>query len=170
MATSRKGMPQRTYGEIDRRRACLAVLITGCTEKASAQLDIPARTIRAWRQHPSWEEHLVAVRNQYDSELEEKLGAVIRKALGEVEDRLTHGDFILNRKGELIRKPVGAKDASVVAGVFFDKQRLIRNQPTSIKGNSDQRLTELLNKFGDLGRRLQEKQIEGGVVAVEIDG
>jgi len=163
MTTPRK---KRSYSVMDKQQAALSVMVHGTAEKAAKQLGIPARTIRDWRAEPEWAEHMAAVRSQYDAELEEKLGGVIRQAVDVVEDRLQNGDYVFN-KGELVRKPMNGKDTAIVGAVFFDKQRLIRNQPTTISGNVDERLAKLMDHFTELGRQVAARTIQGEVVDSE---
>ena len=65
-------------------------------------------------------------------ELDSKLSQIIDRALDEVADRLMNGDCKIGHEGKLVRVPIPAKDAAIVAAVMFDKRQIIRNLPTSI--------------------------------------
>ena len=59
------------------------------------------------------------------------------------------GDFAMTKSGEIIRKPMTARDTVAVVNTVFDKQRLIRNQATSITETQsvEDRLKSLAEEF-----------------------
>ena len=84
---------------------------------------------------------------------------MIDKAGQVIEDKLENGDPIVFQ-GELMtdKKPVSAKDAAWIYGVLFDKQRLNRNEPTSISNNVS---SDELNKLKAQFEQLSGKTIPG---------
>jgi len=47
------------------------------------------------------------------------------------------GDYILDKKGEMIRRPMSGRDLTITAGVAFDKLRVLEGQPTQIIRQED---------------------------------
>ena len=64
---------------------------------------------------------------------------------------------------------MSGKDSAIVGAVFFDKQRLIRNQPTTISGTVDAHLMARLKQFEEIGRQLQARTIDGEVIQKESE-
>lgn len=57
-----------------------------------------------------------------------KLSKIVDKALESIDDRLDNGDFILNNKtGEVVRKPVGLRDAVTAATALMQRAEVIEN-------------------------------------------
>lgn len=57
-----------------------------------------------------------------------KLSKIVDKALDSIDDRLDNGDFILNNKtGEVVRKPVGLRDAVNAASALMQRAEVIEN-------------------------------------------
>ena len=160
----------RKYSESDKKAAALATLIHGSSTKAAKQLSIPARTIRHWGHGDDWPALIESVRAEYEHVIRQKYSGVINASLDQISDRVTNGDFVFDKQGAQVRKPMSGKDLAIVNGVSFDKLSLILGRPTSIASNADSRITDLLNQFGVIGEQLlkrdRERAIEGEVLDV----
>lgn len=100
------------------------------------------------------------VRKSKQDELDSALTTAIHSAVGEIADRLQHGDWVLTRTGEQVRVPVKARDASVVMNTLYEKRSLIRGDLPSIKDEARKdALKELELRFTSIARNLQEKDI-----------
>lgn len=120
------------YTDKEKMEAACAFAVTGNSRRASELTRIPEATIRMWKQTEWWNEIQDKIIKEQDEELGTKLTALVDKAVGEINDRLDEGDWVYNAKlDKLIRKPVGARDLSIVSAVLVDKRQLLRGQPTS---------------------------------------
>lgn len=111
---------------------------------------INENTIRAWRTSEWWPEMLERIHAQHDEETVSKFTNIVDKSLEIVQDRLINGDFGYNKEtGELYRKPVSLRDATVAGAIIVDKRQLLRGKPTSRSESIgvDQRLAKLAEEF-----------------------
>jgi hypothetical protein len=94
------------------------------------------------------------VRNEKQDELDASYTRVIHKAQEALIDRLEHGDEVITRTGERMRKAVTAKDLATIGGIQFDKRQIARNLPTSISNATDNKaLADLKAQFEALAAR-----------------
>ena len=83
-------------------------------------------------------------------------------AIGEIEDRLEHGDvrLVKTKSGyEQKRVPISAKDATMVAAISYDKLRLSLNLPTNIT-SSQKNLSELSQEFQEIAKNYRRDVID----------
>lgn len=109
----------------------------GTQSDVAKALDIPQRTISDWMKTDWWQiYHQEMVRSSKD-EGGAMFRRIMKKSASELEDRLEHGDLIVDREGnEVGRKPVGAKDLCVIMAIATDKDRVLRGEPTSISAKA----------------------------------
>ena len=163
-------LKRRSYSDADKREAVVLYLMLGTMNKVAEQVGIPERTLSSWKNETEWwGEIAISVRQETTEKIQANIDNIIDSALRETQDRLDHGDAVLDKHGQVVRKPMSGKDAAIVGAVFFDKRQIMDNQPTSISGHPDQRLTELMARFEDIGRRLSEKPIEGVVIENQVE-
>lgn len=111
---------------------------------------VPDTAIREWRTKDWWPELLETIHATVDHETVSKLTKIVDKSLELVQDRLNNGDYVVNMKtGQVFRKPVSVRDATVVASTVVDKRQLLRGKATSRseKVSVDDRLTKLALEF-----------------------
>lgn len=128
--------PKRIYSDEEKREAVALYFVHGTQEAVAKALDIPQRTISDWIRSDWWGEyHTLMIRSCRDEQ-----GAgfrrIVKKAAVELEDRLDNGDLILDRKGREKRKPISAKDLTVIMAIATDKDRILRGEPTSISAKA----------------------------------
>lgn len=120
------------YTDIDRREAAVTYLIMGNLRATAKQTGVNERTLADWVRSDWWDSLLQSLHAEKGIELDCKLSQIIDRCLDEVGNRLAHGDHKIGKDGNLIRVPIPAKDAAIIAAVMFDKRQIIRNLPTSI--------------------------------------
>lgn len=141
-------------------QAALAYVIEGRCTKVEEITGIPERTVNGWTREEWWPALIDQARLAKQDEVDAGLQRMQDKAIQASIDRLEHGDYIMGKDGQLIRKPVSAKDAAVVAAVAFDKQRIIRNLPTSITASGgDSRLNAMADRLKEIERRQEARVI-----------
>ena len=152
------------FGRQERIEAAAAFLIHGNVSKASDATGIGKTTIRDWQKQEWWGPLCEEVRAEKEHEFQAGFTRIVQAAIGQVEDRLTHGDVKLVRGSEgheERRVPVSAKDAVVIAGIGYDKLRLSLNLPTSIRSNTDAHALESLAKrFEEIGQAYTREVID----------
>lgn len=74
---------------------------------------------------------------------------IMKKSAKSLEDRLEHGDLIIDRKGKERRKPISAKDLTVIMAIATDKDRILRGEPTSISAKATN-LTAAAEEFAKI--------------------
>ena len=117
----------------DKLRAAMAYLITGNSLEAAKVCGIPDKTIRDWTRETWWSDFIGECRKEKNEELDAAFTDILHLAVGEVKDRITHGDEVIDTKtGTKNRKKVSARDATLVAAVLVDKRAILRGEPTRI--------------------------------------
>ena len=124
----------------DRIMACTYYAITGNSLQAAEKCkghggkEIPASTIRKWKNYSAWWKPVLhEVRKSKQEELDAKLTNIIMEGTDQLSDRILNGNHKLNnRTGELDRIPMSSSELSRDAiGIPFDKRALMRGDATS---------------------------------------
>jgi hypothetical protein len=163
----KKVVKKRDYTDAQKRAACLEYYLCGSMNRVSRDTGYPLSTLRTWKKTEWWGEAMIEFRNEYDDEIEAKLGEIMRLAHGHVLKGLTEGDEKLvynpsSKKHEKVKVMPSSKDAAVIAAVAFDKRRITLNQPTAISSNTGG-MEALVNKFNELARSNREKKINASI-------
>lgn len=127
---------RRDYSDEEKREAVVLFFLHGTQSAVAKALDIPQRTISDWMKTEWWADY----HRQMVSGNRDEFGAVFRrivkKSASELEDRLDKGDLVLGRDGKKRRKPISAKDLTVIMAIATDKDRILRGEPTSISAKA----------------------------------
>lgn len=103
------------------------MLATGNIQLVSATTGVSRDVISAWKKTEWWKELIDSFRYDQGLEVDANMTRIVNSALVAVEDRLENGDMVLNNKtGQIVRKPVSMKDASLVARDLLVRQGAIR--------------------------------------------
>lgn len=142
----------------------LTLIAHGTPKTTSCKLTgISIHTLHKWCREPWYDQAVEIIRDKLDEELDAALTGIAHKATTAVIDRLDNGDWVFDRSGNQVRKPISAKDAMLVAGISYDKRALKRGKPTSISEatSEEDRLTKLAQKF--------KKMAGGDIVDAEYE-
>ncbi len=158
------GLPANAYQMDKRMDAVRKFLALGSMKYASEITGIPLNTLRRWKDEPWWDEAIAEIRRTSDAKLDVKLSSIIERALAVVEDRLEHGDVILNNKtGKLERKPVGLRDTAKVATEILARQQQLRKTQDDVKVQKQtvqETLSVIAQEFAKLSRKDSTKTAE----------
>jgi hypothetical protein len=100
-----------------------------------------------------WADEEVRFKKDQASQLDAALTESLDAAVGALLDRITLGEIDgVNKDGSLRRKPMSASVLARVVDTTFRTRQLIRNQPTSIQGDTD-KMGILANKLRALGAK-----------------
>lgn len=139
------------YTDEQRRHAVLNYALLGNIVAVAESTGIPQTTLYEWKNNTEWwGELLVTVRDQKQDEIDALYTRGIHRAAERALDKIEDPDAKL-------------LDLVKTTAILFDKRQLVRNQPTSIKADSQQ---SLLNRISEgLAKLAQGGQlIEGEVV------
>jgi hypothetical protein len=151
--------PRSKYSAEQKVAAAMSYVKTGNSKWASQLCGIPDETIRWWKASASWwPDAITKCRRLKRDDLDGACNAIIDKALNKIEDAVENGETIVSRDGNLIQKPVSARDLTIIAATLFDKQNLIRGEPTSLSERRDRSevMKDLLSKFQELSDEIRK--------------
>ena len=137
-------------------------MVHGSLTKTANACGIPLTTLYDWKQSEWWPLLTEQVRSEKESEFQAGFSRIVQAAIGEIEDRLEHGDvrLVKGKDGyEQRRVPVSAKDATVIAAIGYDKLRLSLNLPTAIS-SSQKSLTELSQEVQEIAKNYRRDVID----------
>ena len=129
-------------------------------------------TIHSWKKTKWWNDLVTQIQKQEKLELSVKTKKLIDKSLDLLVDRLENGDFIYDqKKGELIRKPLIAKDINKIANDMFvqkdvlDKATVMEQEVVGV----EDKLQKLAEQFAKLAIKAAEKRpADNEIVDVEF--
>lgn len=122
--------------------------------KAAKEAGISTETASSWKRDREWFSELLSVAQEVVSgQTDRKMSLLLDKSLNALAERLEGGDPYLAKDGTIQFKPVAAQQAARIMAILYEKRALIRNQPTSIKGEKEISTEERLN---ELGRAFEE--------------
>ena len=129
-------------------------------------------TIHSWKKTKWWNDLVTQIQKQEKLELSVKTKKLIDKSLDLLVDRLENGDFIYDqKKGELIRKPLIAKDINKIANDMFvqkdvlDKATVMEQEVVGV----EDKLQKLAEQFAKLAIKAAEKKpTDSEIVDVEF--
>lgn len=121
------------YSEDDRIRAATTYAMVGNAARVAEITGIPSERVRRWKTEPWWHDVINRIRFENDDELDAKFTRIIDKTTEIINDRLENGDYIMVPKtGEIIKKPVGAKESAIITSIMVDKRTLLRDKATKV--------------------------------------
>jgi hypothetical protein len=149
----------------------LTLLASGYTKSLACKMTgISRHNLTRWAREQWYNDAVELIRDKIDEELDSSLTAVIHKGAREVIDRLDNGDYIMDKEGKLIRKPLSGREAMLIAGIAHDKRSLKRGKPTTISENvsTDSRLDKLAERFRAMSQSAKDDEaIEAEFIEVE---
>lgn len=141
------------YSDAKKLEVACTFAVTPNSARVSELTKVPEGTIRTWKQTEWWQEIMSRIHQEQNEELDAKLTQLVDKAVDQINDRLSEGDYVYNAKEDkLVRKPVTAKDLAIVTAITIDKRQLLRGQPTSRveKVSENERLVRLQQQFKNI--------------------
>lgn len=167
MARSKKVHPPGArWKDSDKKRAVAVYKALGSLNRTAEITGIPGSTVEMWARTDWWKEALMALKAEDSSVLEDATTNLAKQASQVVSERLTNGDFVLNRDGELVRKPVSGRDAAIIMGISMQKRKELMESPEQeLRLGTAERLLKLVEQFT---RFASAKEIKG-VLSEERD-
>jgi hypothetical protein len=153
--------PPKRYTDAQKVEVAKAYLALGCNATLTARtMQMSLETLKSWKAQEWWKTLVGEIKKEEKLELSSRLGKLVKKTLDQLEDRVDNGDHVLNNKtGEIVRKPLGAKDLVVVTNMGMEKREIIEKQTeehhTSM--SNEEKLTALAERFAKLAERAMAK-------------
>jgi len=126
-------------------------MLLGNMRLISEQTQIPYETLISWKGQSWWPELVDTLKRQKKNKTNESLTEIIEQSVEVMKDRLENGDFVLNNKtGEVIRKPVGIREATTIANQLLARQAQLEELQAKLERSSDtvqETLTLLAKEF-----------------------
>lgn len=97
-----------------------------------------------------WQEAAKAYYKSQAADTDRRLSKLINKALDETEERLEHGDEVIDRLGELHKLPMKGREVAGVAALLMEKRQNLRGLPDSIQ-RQDINLTLVAERLREIG-------------------
>lgn len=154
----------------EKKYATVAVYLKcGSLRDTEHNTGVPVPTIENWRKSSWWPDLVNQIKTANAAQLDNKLSQLINKALGVVEDRLENGELILNNKtGELVRKPIGVRDATRAASELMQRQLAI-NKTLALDEVKQQTVDETLRFLATEFARMVNRKPETLDIVEEVD-
>lgn len=121
-----------------RMDAVARYMLLGNMRVVSEQVGVPYYTLVEWKRSSWWPEMVETIRRQKKGKTNNSITKIIEQSLDVIEDRLENGDFIMNNKtGEVVRKPVGVREATTIAHQLLQRQQAIEELEAKLSSNED---------------------------------
>jgi hypothetical protein len=154
------------YGDSQKIEAVQMYLMIGSMPPVAAALKIDMNTLNKWRYTEWWRELTAQIKQEGRVKLNGRLQKIVSKSLDVLEDRLENGDFQYDPKtGEMIRKPIAARDALRISTDFIDKT--VKLDSVTREEQNDQavedRLKTLADAFASFASKTKRVEVEDAV-------
>jgi len=113
--------PRQPWSPGDRETAIAAYADLGSVKEAAEATGVPLGTLERWLAAPEAAQAVEAIRKQHSRRRSLEAGSLWDRAVTELRDRLDHGDHVLTKQGDVVRKPIAGRDLAVIAGIMADK-------------------------------------------------
>lgn len=154
-----KHLPHTYWTKQDNKRALAVYKSTGSIQKTSDVTGIPYSTLELWMRQEWWKEGMLSLKAEDSLQLEDAATNIAKEAANVVRERLANGDHILNKDGDMVRKPVSARDAAIVMGISMQKRKELQAEPIrEHELGTAERLLKLVEQFA---RFANAKEIKG---------
>jgi len=127
---------------------CRAYCKCGSLAEVARAFGVTYYEVAKHSRQPWWADEEVRFKKEQASHLDAALSDALDKSVIALVDRIENGEIDgINKDGSLRRKPMTASVLARVVDTTFRTRQLIRNQPTSIQGDTD--------KMGILAQKLR---------------
>ena len=148
----------------DRRLAAVSrFMLLGNMRIVSEQIGVSYDTLMDWRKTEWWPELVDQVKRQRKSKTNDSITKVVEQSLDIMQDRLENGDWVHDQKtGQVIRKPVNARDAAAIATALMQRQEAIEASLDKVATNEESKedqLVKLAQEFQRWAKKTQNKDV-----------
>lgn len=161
--------PKTAWRDVDKIRAVTIFKSVGNVTKTVDLTGVPYETLHQWMKQPWWTERLNQLKAEDTAELEDAATSIAKQAADVVRDRLANGDSVFNRDGELVKKPVGGRDAAIIMGISMQKRKELQDLPQRAEQlGTAERLLKLVEQFARFANAKEIKGVLANAEALEV--
>ena len=124
--------------------------------QVSEQLNVPYTTVRNWKYQSEWWDKIVdEVIGEQNQGKDAKLEQLVNKSYNALDDRIDHGDFVLDsRSGEILRVPMKGKELAIVSKSLHAQQQELREIPVkqAAQQATNEMLVDLAKQFAEIAQ------------------
>jgi uncharacterized protein YjcR len=146
------------YSDSQKLEAVKLWLITGNLTHTAVALNIPLITVKSWRGSDWWDKLVADVRSENQITLSNKLRKIVEKSHEQLLDRIVDGDFVFGPDGDMVRKPVPAKDLNLIAKDSLDRHLKLERKPQ--EEEATQKISDRLASLADAFTKLAGKRTQ----------
>ena len=169
--TPKKPVGRTNFTDRQKMEAVKLWLACGSPTHVGAALGINRRTIHIWMNSGWWKRVVEEIRTEGRFVLNKKLRNIVDKSLDVLYDRMENGDFAFNRDtGEVVRKPISARDAHKIASDFIDKSEKLEEPLKQNNTQVEDRLTQLADAFSKFASKTTKIEIIDAVYEERKEG
>jgi hypothetical protein len=150
------------YPDSTKQDALKLWLVTGNLRQVSNSMNIPFETLRTWRYSKWWAELASEIKTEGHLALSAKMMKIADKALEETMDRLENGDpVVIQKTGEMVQKPIAARDALLIATSLQDRALKLQNSPQEEAAQLavHDRLAQLADAFSKMAGKTKRVEV-----------
>lgn len=153
----RRHGPRTRYPDSVKLEVVKLWLITGNLVQTAAAMNVDVNTVKKWRACRWWDELVADIRSENQIGLSNKLRKIVEKSHSLILDRLDNGDYIYDqKKGQLIRKPLVARDINIIAKDSLDRHLLLERKP--LEQEQQQQISDRLAQLGEAFAKLANQK------------
>ena len=143
-------------------------MLLGNMRLVSEQTGLHYQTLMEWKKSDWWPDLVEQLKRQKKTKQNDGLTKIIEQSMDILQDRLENGDFVHDQKtGQVIRKPVGARDAAAIAASMMQRQEIIETMIDKANGTGETQ-DEVLSKLAQEFHRWTTKTKNQDVIDVEL--
>jgi len=148
------------YTKQQKIQAVAVFIVVGTIRETARLCVMPYETLVGWVKSDWWADCITQTHAINKHIINARTTNIINKAFDNVEERLNNGEYATydSQTGDVIMKPVSAKDCATIAGIMFDKQRINNSLATSITATTTHHLIDIKQQFDAM---TQAKVIQG---------
>ena len=160
---------QKGWWSEDKKLEVLQAYLTlGQLTLAAASSNVPLPTAKEWKTSQWWRDTEADLRRSGNIKLSAKLKSIVADSLVQLEDRVTQGDYVFDRKGNIVRKQISAEHANKIATQLIDRSLILDKAAIETKEDDvgiEARLDRLAKQVAALRKpRLSQRVVESEVI------
>lgn len=149
------------YTNEDRKKFAQLYVFYGSVATIAQLPDIPdywkQSTMYGWLKSDWWPSFYAEAKREYAELVEARLSDVVEKATTQLLDRIQNGDWKEDKKGNLHRVPVSAKDLNTIVKESVQQIRTLQNKPNKVTVSAKVDLRQIERNFAEMAEKYQER-------------
>lgn len=132
------------------------------------QLNVKYETLKEWKKTRWWADSIQELEEVEKARTARRLGKMTDESIDVVMDRLKEGDHAFNKAGELIRRPVSARDAARIMSDALDRKMKLESASKHSQEAVVASLVDLAQRFAELANKKPKLIIDAEVTDLGV--